>query len=102
MQTSLDILQLFKSTYEDRRANLGQYQKNGSFVRPWDFSPLLVFSGLDCFIDRVRTIKVSMETLFFTRKVANNWEISAVLVCGLRWKLNYVKDQTFLYSDTAV
>uniref|UniRef100_A0A8C9XQ20 Dynein axonemal heavy chain 17 n=1 Tax=Sander lucioperca TaxID=283035 RepID=A0A8C9XQ20_SANLU len=43
VQTSLDILQLFRSTYEDRRA-LG-------------LLPLLVFSRLDRFIDRVRTIK---------------------------------------------
>ncbi|XP_059180294.1 dynein axonemal heavy chain 9-like [Centropristis striata] len=57
VQTSLDVLQLFRSTYEDRRANLSQYQRNGRVVRPWDFSPRLVFSGLDCFISRVRTIK---------------------------------------------
>ncbi|KAK2885147.1 hypothetical protein Q8A73_021621 [Channa argus] len=57
VQTSLDILQLFRDTYEERRANLTQYKKNGSLVKPWDFSPLLVFSRLDCFINRVRTIK---------------------------------------------
>ncbi|XP_075314376.1 dynein axonemal heavy chain 9 [Odontesthes bonariensis] len=57
VQTSLEVLQLFRSTYEDRRANLRQYQKNGSLVRPWDFSPLLVFSGFDRFIIRVKTIK---------------------------------------------
>uniref|UniRef100_A0A668AEI7 Dynein axonemal heavy chain 17 n=1 Tax=Myripristis murdjan TaxID=586833 RepID=A0A668AEI7_9TELE len=57
VQTSLEILQLFRSTYEDRRANLSQYQRNGSLVRPWDFSPLMVFSGLDRFINRVKTIE---------------------------------------------
>uniref|UniRef100_A0A8C4H1B1 Dynein heavy chain 9, axonemal n=1 Tax=Dicentrarchus labrax TaxID=13489 RepID=A0A8C4H1B1_DICLA len=57
VQTSLEILQLFRSTYEDRRANLNQYQRNGSLVRPWDFSSQLVFSGLDHFISRVKTIK---------------------------------------------
>ncbi|XP_054457284.1 dynein heavy chain 9, axonemal isoform X2 [Anoplopoma fimbria] len=57
VQTSLEILQLFRSTYEDRRANLSQYQRDGNCVKPWDFSPLLAFSGLDCFINRVRTIK---------------------------------------------
>ncbi|XP_034563350.1 dynein heavy chain 9, axonemal [Notolabrus celidotus] len=57
VQTSLEILQLFRSTYEDRRANLDQYQRNGNLVRPWDFSPLLVFSRLDRFVDRVRTIQ---------------------------------------------
>uniref|UniRef100_A0A7N8YQ50 Dynein, axonemal, heavy chain 9 n=1 Tax=Mastacembelus armatus TaxID=205130 RepID=A0A7N8YQ50_9TELE len=57
VQTSLEILQLFRSTFEDRKANLSQYQRNGCLVRPWDFSPLLVFSGLDHFINRVETIK---------------------------------------------
>ncbi|KAM8836943.1 LOW QUALITY PROTEIN: dynein axonemal heavy chain 9 [Spinachia spinachia] len=57
VQTSLEILQLFRSTYEDRRANLSQYQSNGVFVRPWDFSPLLAFSGLDRFINRIRSIE---------------------------------------------
>ncbi|KAK1906426.1 Dynein heavy chain 9 axonemal, partial [Dissostichus eleginoides] len=57
VQTTLETLQLFRSTYEERRANLSRYQRNGGPVRPWDFSPLLVFSGLDCFINRVRSIK---------------------------------------------
>lgn len=64
VQASEEILQLFRSTYDDRRANLSQYQRNGSSVRPWDFSPVLVFSGLDRFTNRVKTIKVSTETLF--------------------------------------
>lgn len=71
VQTTLDILQLFRSTYEDRRANLSQYQRNGSLVRPWDFSPLLVFSGLELFINRVKTIKVSKAALFITQRVQN-------------------------------
>lgn len=72
VQTSLEVLELFRSTYEDRKANLNQYQRNGSVVRPWDFSPLLVFSGLELFINRVKTIKVSMETLFVIQKVQND------------------------------
>nr|XP_057916965.1 dynein heavy chain 9, axonemal [Doryrhamphus excisus] len=62
VQTSLDILELFRSTYKDRRANLGQYQRNGSLVKPWDFSPILVFSELERFIQRVR----SMEDVLLT------------------------------------
>ncbi|XP_030610318.1 dynein axonemal heavy chain 9 isoform X3 [Archocentrus centrarchus] len=57
VQTSLEVLLLFRSTYEHRRLSLRQYQKNGSVVRPWDFSPLLVFSGLDRFVNRVKTIE---------------------------------------------
>lgn len=59
VQTTLEILQLFKSTYEDHRAKLSKYQKEGSLVRPWDFSPLLVFYGLDQFMNRVKDIEVS-------------------------------------------
>lgn len=66
VQTSLEVLQLFRSTYDECRANLSQYQRNGSIVRPWDFSPLLVFSGFDYFIKRVKTIKVCMETQVMT------------------------------------
>ncbi|KAK5876299.1 hypothetical protein CesoFtcFv8_025666 [Champsocephalus esox] len=57
VQTILETLQLFRSTYDERRANLSRYQRNGGPVRPWDFPPLLVFSGLDCFINRVKSIK---------------------------------------------
>uniref|UniRef100_A0A7N6B4D8 Dynein heavy chain 9, axonemal n=1 Tax=Anabas testudineus TaxID=64144 RepID=A0A7N6B4D8_ANATE len=62
VQTSLEVLQLFRSTYDECRANLSQYQRNGSIVRPWDFSPLLVFSGFDYFIKRVKTIKEILLT----------------------------------------
>lgn len=61
VEKSLEILQLFRSTFEDRRANLKQYEKHGRFVRPWDFSPHLVFSGLDQFVIRVKTIQVSLK-----------------------------------------
>ncbi|KAM9424094.1 dynein axonemal heavy chain 9 isoform 2-T2 [Pholidichthys leucotaenia] len=56
LQASLEVLLLFRSTYEDRRASLNQYQKNRSVVRPWDFSPLLVFSEFSRFTNRVKTI----------------------------------------------
>ncbi|KAF7661538.1 hypothetical protein LDENG_00259550 [Lucifuga dentata] len=57
VQTSLEVLQLFKSSFEDCRANLSKYQRNGNLVKPWDFSPHLVFCGLDRFLNRVRTIE---------------------------------------------
>lgn len=62
VQTSLEILELFRTIYEDRRANLNNYLKYGGSVRPWDFSTLLVFSGLNQFMDRVKSIKVSHHT----------------------------------------
>ncbi|XP_037547527.1 dynein heavy chain 9, axonemal [Nematolebias whitei] len=63
VQISLEVLQLFKSTYEDRKDNLKQYQQNGTVIKPWDFSPLLVFSGFDQFICRVKTIKDILSTV---------------------------------------
>ena len=60
VQTCLEILQLFRTTYEDRRVNLAEYQRAGNLVKPWDFSPFLVFSRFDCFINRILAIKVSI------------------------------------------
>ncbi|MEQ2225644.1 hypothetical protein ILYODFUR_019604 [Ilyodon furcidens] len=62
VKTSLEVLQLFRSTYEDHRANLRKYQKNGTMVKPWDFSTLLVFSRLDQFIKRLQNIKDILST----------------------------------------
>ena len=58
MRAGLEVLQLFRETYSVSRANLSQYQRNGRTVPPWDFSPALVFSRLDRFIDRVQTVEV--------------------------------------------
>ncbi|XP_068161051.1 dynein axonemal heavy chain 9 [Antennarius striatus] len=57
VKTTLEILQLFRRTYEDCRLNLNRYQRNGSSVKSWDFSPLLVFSEFDQFTDRVKDIQ---------------------------------------------
>ncbi|KAL0984038.1 hypothetical protein UPYG_G00136240 [Umbra pygmaea] len=57
VQTSLDVLNTFRLVYNERKASLGQYQKEGRVVRQWDFNPLMIFSGLDCFINRVKTIE---------------------------------------------
>ncbi|XP_062234716.1 dynein axonemal heavy chain 9-like [Platichthys flesus] len=62
VQTCLEILKLFRTTYEDRRANLAEYQRAGNLVKPWDFSPVLVFSRFDCFINRILAIKVILLT----------------------------------------
>lgn len=62
VQTCLGILELFKNIYEDRCANLSQYQKNGASMSPWDFSSLLRLSGLNQFTDRLKSIKVSHHT----------------------------------------
>nr|XP_061808009.1 dynein axonemal heavy chain 9-like isoform X2 [Nerophis lumbriciformis] len=62
VKTCLEILELFRSIFEERRANLGQYQHNGSLVKPWDFPPNLVFFRLDCFVNRVKSIEDILQT----------------------------------------
>ncbi|KAM6897526.1 dynein beta chain, ciliary-like [Xenentodon cancila] len=57
VEKSLEILQLLRRTYDDCRTNLKQYKENHSVIRPWDFSPSLVFSGFDRFVIRVKTIQ---------------------------------------------
>ncbi|XP_056325895.1 dynein heavy chain 9, axonemal [Danio aesculapii] len=63
VQVTVDLLTHFKSTYEDRRANLSHYQKNEDPVKPWDFSPLMVFVGLDHFMKRLRMIEMVLLTV---------------------------------------
>ena len=58
VQTTLEVLELFRHTYEEQRAGLDRYRRDGREVRPWDFSPHMVFAGLDRFLERVRTIEV--------------------------------------------
>ncbi|KAA0725373.1 Dynein heavy chain 9, axonemal [Triplophysa tibetana] len=62
VQIAIDVLTHFKNTYEEQKANLSQFRKNEKEVKPWDFSPLMVFAGLDHFMKRLRTI----ETLLLT------------------------------------
>ncbi|XP_051731342.1 dynein axonemal heavy chain 9-like isoform X1 [Ctenopharyngodon idella] len=80
VQTALDVLTHFRSTYEDRRANLSQYQRTEYPIKPWDFSPLMVFVGLDHFIKRLRTI----ETLLLT--VVDMMKLEKVLFGGIQGK----------------
>ena len=63
VQTTLEVLQLFRHTYEEQRAGLDRYRRDGREVRPWDFSPLMVFVGPDRFLFRVWTTVVGILTL---------------------------------------
>ncbi|XP_026133128.1 dynein axonemal heavy chain 9 [Carassius auratus] len=92
VQMAIDGLTHFKSTYEDRRANLSQYQRNQSEVKPWDFSPLLVFVGLDHFMKRLSTI----ETLLLT--VVDMMKLEKVEFGGILGKSLSQRVQ-FLYED---
>lgn len=63
VESTVDVLTHFKEIFNDRRKSLNQYQRNGTEVKPWDFSPVLVFAGLDRFIERLKLLEVS-EGLF--------------------------------------
>ncbi|TRY82989.1 hypothetical protein DNTS_022847 [Danionella cerebrum] len=63
VQTTLDTLAYFKNAYEDRKENLGQYQKNERMVKPWDFAPKMVFETLDHFMKRIRTVEKILLTV---------------------------------------
>ncbi|XP_068610643.1 dynein axonemal heavy chain 9 [Brachionichthys hirsutus] len=69
VETTLEVLQLFRGTYEDRRSNLSRYQRNESSVKPWDFAPLLVFSAFDQFTDRLKAIQDVLLTAVDLRKL---------------------------------
>ncbi|XP_076856222.1 dynein axonemal heavy chain 9 [Brachyhypopomus gauderio] len=58
VQTTQDVLMHFKRSFEDRKNSLSQYQKNGMEVKPWDFSPCMVFAGLDRFLERLKSVEV--------------------------------------------
>lgn len=60
MESTLDVLTHFKEIFNEKRNSLTQYQRNGMEVKPWDFSPSMVFSGLDRFTGRLKAIEVSL------------------------------------------
>ncbi|XP_077481740.1 dynein axonemal heavy chain 9 isoform X2 [Stigmatopora argus] len=62
VKTSLEIFEFFRGIFADRRANLGQYQRTGRTVTPWDFSPTLVFFRLDSFVKRVKSIEDILQS----------------------------------------
>ncbi|XP_077101765.1 dynein axonemal heavy chain 9 [Siphateles boraxobius] len=80
VQTTVDVLTYFRNTYEERRANLSQYQRPENTVLPWDFSPLLVFVGLEHFMKRLRAI----ETLLLT--VVDMMKLEKVEFGGIQGK----------------
>ncbi|XP_066560773.1 dynein axonemal heavy chain 9 [Amia ocellicauda] len=62
VRESLNILRLFRQTYEERRASLSTYQKTDQEVKGWDFSSAMVFTRMERFIKRVETIEDLLVT----------------------------------------
>lgn len=54
----LKTLKAFRSTYEEHKAKLKTYYKEGEQVHEWEFAAPLVFARYDKFVDRVSTLKV--------------------------------------------
>ncbi|XP_026855443.2 LOW QUALITY PROTEIN: dynein heavy chain 9, axonemal [Electrophorus electricus] len=63
VQMTLDVLTHFKRTFEDRKNNLSQYQRKGLEVKPWSFSPCMVFARLDRFVERLKIIEAFLLTV---------------------------------------
>ncbi|KAG7491786.1 hypothetical protein MATL_G00007500 [Megalops atlanticus] len=81
VQGTIDVLLHFKQTFDEMRGNLGKYQRNGQGLRAWDFSPTMVFSGMDGFIERVQ----SVEDLLLT--ALDMMKLEKVEFGGIRGKM---------------
>lgn len=57
---SLKTLQAFRASYEEHKAKLRTYYKEGEKVHEWEFAAPLVFARFDKFVDRVGTLRVSL------------------------------------------
>lgn len=61
VKTALQILNAFRSTYEEHRAKIKSYFADGEEVKEWEFAPELVFHRYDKFVERVETVKVNIN-----------------------------------------
>ena len=50
----------WRDTYEEHKAKLKDYFKDGKEPIEWEFAPQLVFHRYDKFLDRVKTVAVSI------------------------------------------
>ncbi|CAG5123285.1 unnamed protein product, partial [Candidula unifasciata] len=62
VRTAHKILCSFRLSYDDHRAKLSTYFKNGKQPKQWEFVPELVFARFNKFQERVETLKNLMET----------------------------------------
>ncbi|XP_013396327.1 dynein beta chain, ciliary isoform X2 [Lingula anatina] len=61
VRETVEILKYFQVTYEEHKAKLKDYFKNGD-PKEWEFAPQLVFSRYDTFVQRVETVRDLFET----------------------------------------
>ncbi|XP_077869744.1 dynein beta chain, ciliary-like [Saccoglossus kowalevskii] len=61
-QMAIDVLKEFRKVYEEHRAKLKDYFKNGDEPKEWEFASPLVFTRLDKFMERLEILKELFET----------------------------------------
>lgn len=59
VRKAVDVLHVYRETYEDHKNKLKSYFGEGEEPREWEFAPKLVFARYDKFTERVETILVS-------------------------------------------
>ena len=57
-QKAIEICSFFKETFEDVRRNIQKFFKEGQQVKQWEFANELVFTRMDQFISRLKTVEV--------------------------------------------
>jgi len=58
VSSCLKTLKAYRATYEEHKAKLPSYYKEGETVKEWEFAAPLVFARYDKFCDRVKTLQV--------------------------------------------
>lgn len=62
-QKAVQICSFFKETFEDVRGNIQKFFKEGQEVKQWEFANELVFTRMDQFILRLKTVEVCRVTM---------------------------------------
>ena len=59
ISSCLKTLTAFRDSYEEHKAKISTYYKEGQTVKEWEFAAPLVFARYDKFVERVTTLQVS-------------------------------------------
>lgn len=59
----MKTLEAYRATYEEHKAKLKTYYKEGEKVNEWEFAAPLVFARYDKFVERVKTLRVNISIL---------------------------------------
>lgn len=77
-QKAIEICSFFKETFEDVRRNIQKFFKEEQQVKQWEFANELVFTRMDLFISRLKTVEVGrLKTCLVLKKAA--WQTLRLL-----------------------